>query len=85
MLDKQRCLTLGELEDIEKAVAEAGRIWSVDFSERFEVPEIASITGHSLRSALMILETYLPRTRGLARSAMQKLERGGAVVKSFGN
>ena len=35
--DKPGCVTLDELDEIEKAVAESGRFWSVTFSERFEV------------------------------------------------
>ncbi|RXF70259.1 tyrosine-type recombinase/integrase [Hansschlegelia zhihuaiae] len=38
------------------------------------VPQIASITGHSLRSVDAILEKYLPRTRALAEQAIAKLE-----------
>lgn len=38
MLDKPGCLTLDELSLIEATIAETGRIWSVNFSERFEVP-----------------------------------------------
>lgn len=38
MSDKPGCLTLNGLEAIRAKVAETGRIWSVDFSERFEVP-----------------------------------------------
>jgi len=36
--DKPGCVTFDQLEQIEKAVAETGRFWSVTFSERFEVP-----------------------------------------------
>ena len=35
--DKPGCVTMDELERLEKAVAESGRFWSVTFSERFEV------------------------------------------------
>ncbi|MEV6281433.1 Gfo/Idh/MocA family oxidoreductase [Kribbella sp. NPDC051770] len=35
--DKPGCVTHDQLADIEKAVAETGRFWSVTFSERFEV------------------------------------------------
>ncbi len=35
--DKPGCITLDELADLEKAVAESGRFWSVTFSERFTV------------------------------------------------
>lgn len=37
------------------------------------VPEIAAITGHSLRSATRILEVYLSRTKALATAAIVKL------------
>lgn len=40
MLDKPGCLTSAELTDIETCIAETGRIWSVNFSERFEVPAV---------------------------------------------
>jgi predicted dehydrogenase len=35
--DKPGCITVDELADLEKAVADSGRFWSVTFSERFEV------------------------------------------------
>ncbi len=35
--DKPGCVSFAQLEEIEKAVAETGRFWSVTFSERFEV------------------------------------------------
>jgi predicted dehydrogenase len=35
--DKPGCVTLDQLDEIEKAVAESGRFWSLTFSERFEV------------------------------------------------
>ncbi|GAA0627109.1 Gfo/Idh/MocA family oxidoreductase [Kribbella sandramycini] len=35
--DKPGCVSFAQLEEIEKAVAESGRFWSVTFSERFEV------------------------------------------------
>ncbi|MGI9332807.1 MAG: Gfo/Idh/MocA family protein [Gammaproteobacteria bacterium] len=41
MTDKPGCTTLRQLEAIRKTVAETGRIWSIDFSERFEVPCVA--------------------------------------------
>lgn len=39
------------------------------------VPEIAAITGHSLKTVTHILETYLSRTRALADAAILKLDR----------
>ncbi len=38
MTDKPGCTTLDQLEELRRTVAETGRIWSVDFSERFETP-----------------------------------------------
>ena len=37
MVDKPGCITLRELADLRETVKETGRIWSVNFSERFEV------------------------------------------------
>ena len=37
MVDKPGCITLDQLGRVRSAVSETGRIWSVDFSERFEV------------------------------------------------
>jgi predicted dehydrogenase len=38
MVDKPGCTDLAQLAAIQACVAQTGRIWSVDFSERFEVP-----------------------------------------------
>tara|TARA_R110000868_G_scaffold35190_1_gene126442 strand:+ start:519 stop:1556 length:1038 start_codon:yes stop_codon:yes gene_type:complete len=40
MLDKPGCTTLEQLAEIKQTVAETGQIWSVDFSERFEVASV---------------------------------------------
>lgn len=40
MVDKPGCTTMAQLEDIKATVARTGRIWSVDFSERFEVASV---------------------------------------------
>jgi predicted dehydrogenase len=40
MLDKPGCLTQQELNRIRATVIDTGRIWSVNFSERFEVPAV---------------------------------------------
>jgi predicted dehydrogenase len=42
MSDKPGCTTMAQLEAIRQTVAETGRIWSIDFSERFEVPAVTS-------------------------------------------
>lgn len=40
MVDKPGCTTLEQLSELRQTVAETGRIWSVNFSERFEVPAV---------------------------------------------
>jgi predicted dehydrogenase len=40
MTDKPGCTTLEQLTSIKACAAENGRIWSIDFSERFEVPAV---------------------------------------------
>jgi predicted dehydrogenase len=40
MVDKPGCTTLADLQALRDAVTRTGRIWSVDFSERFEVPAV---------------------------------------------
>ncbi|MCE0504110.1 Gfo/Idh/MocA family oxidoreductase [Roseivivax sp. GX 12232] len=40
MVDKPGCVTLTELADLRRVQQETGRIWSIDFSERFEVPAV---------------------------------------------
>ncbi|MEG9862672.1 MAG: Gfo/Idh/MocA family oxidoreductase [Parvularculales bacterium] len=41
MTDKPGCTTLEQLAALRACVAETGRIWSIDFSERFEVPAVS--------------------------------------------
>ncbi|MEM8787087.1 MAG: Gfo/Idh/MocA family oxidoreductase [Pseudomonadota bacterium] len=40
MTDKPGCTTHDQLIDLRRVQRETGRIWSVDFSERFEVPAV---------------------------------------------
>ena len=40
MVDKPGCTTLADLERVRATVARTGRIWSVNFSEHFEVPAV---------------------------------------------
>jgi predicted dehydrogenase len=40
MSDKPGCVTLAQLDAIKAVQAQTRRIWSVDFSERFEVPAV---------------------------------------------
>jgi predicted dehydrogenase len=40
MTDKPGCTTIEQLAELRRVVAETGRIWSVNYSERFEVPAV---------------------------------------------
>ena len=40
MSDKPACTTLEQLARVRACATETGRIWSIDFSERFEVPAV---------------------------------------------
>jgi predicted dehydrogenase len=40
MVDKPGCTTLADLARVREAVAKTGRIWSVNYSEHFEVPAV---------------------------------------------
>ncbi|MGG2473848.1 Gfo/Idh/MocA family protein [Rhizobium sp. BR5] len=40
MSDKPGCTTFEQLDRLRQTVAKTGRIWTVDFSERFEVPSV---------------------------------------------
>ncbi|WP_300060208.1 Gfo/Idh/MocA family oxidoreductase [uncultured Roseobacter sp.] len=44
MTDKPGCTTHAQLAEIRACVAETGRIWSINFSERFEVPAVTRAT-----------------------------------------
>ena len=41
MVDKPGCTTLDQLEDLKRTVKETGKIWSINFSERFHVAAVA--------------------------------------------
>jgi predicted dehydrogenase len=40
MVDKPGCTTLNQLDELKKVVKETGKIWSVNFSERFHVAAV---------------------------------------------
>ena len=41
MVDKPGCITLDQLDNLKRTVKETGKIWSVNFSERFHVAAVA--------------------------------------------
>ncbi len=68
MVDKPGCTTLAQLSALRKTVAETGRIWSVDFSERFEV---ASVT----RAAELVAEGAIGKVVQTAGLGPHRLNR----------
>ncbi|MBU2937139.1 MULTISPECIES: Gfo/Idh/MocA family protein [Pacificibacter] len=44
MVDKPGCISLDEVQRLRMTVRDTGRIWSVNFSERFEVPAVTVAT-----------------------------------------
>ncbi|SDE68616.1 Gfo/Idh/MocA family protein [Limimaricola pyoseonensis] len=52
MVDKPGCTTLAQLDEIQEAVARTGRIWTIDFSERFEVPSVTR-AAHLVREGVI--------------------------------
>ena len=42
MVDKPACVSLDDLDKIRATVEKTGRIWSVNFGERFEVPSVGA-------------------------------------------
>lgn len=52
MVDKPGCTTLEQLDAIKACVARTGRIWSVNFSERFEVPAVTKASELVIQGAI---------------------------------
>jgi predicted dehydrogenase len=73
MVDKPGCTTLEQLDALRATQAETGRIWSVDFSERFEVPSVT-------RASELVAEGAIGRvvqTVGLGPHRLNKPTRPG--------
>lgn len=73
MVDKPACTTMEQLDAVRDAVARTGRIWSIDFSERFEVPAVT-------RAAELVAEGAIGRviqTVGLGPHRLNRPTRPG--------
>ena len=73
MTDKPGCTTPEQLEAIKATVAATGRIWSIDFSERFEVPAVT-------RAAELVAEGAIGRvvqTLGIGPHRLNRATRPG--------
>ncbi|WP_282130014.1 Gfo/Idh/MocA family protein [Roseobacter litoralis] len=68
MTDKPGCTTMAQLDDLRRAVRDTGRIWSINFSERFEVPAVT-------RASALVAEGAIGRvvhTAGLGPHRLNK-------------
>lgn len=73
MTDKPGCTTLAQLAEIRAVQAKTGRIWSIDFSERFEVPSVT-------RAAELVAQGAIGRvvqTVGLGPHRLNRATRPG--------
>ena len=71
--DKPGCTTRAQLDDLRACVAATGRIWSIDFSERFEVPAVT-------RAAELVAEGAIGRvvqTLGIGPHRLNRAIRPG--------
>lgn len=71
--DKPGCTTTGQLQALKDCVAATGQIWSIDFSERFEVPAVT-------RAAELVAEGAIGRvvqTLGLGPHRLNRDTRPG--------
>lgn len=73
MSDKPGCTTVAQLDALRETVARTGRIWSIDFSERFEVPAVT-------RAAELVAEGAIGRvvqTLGIGPHRLNRATRPG--------
>ncbi|WP_298968405.1 Gfo/Idh/MocA family oxidoreductase [uncultured Roseobacter sp.] len=69
MTDKPGCTTRAQLEEIKRCVADTGRIWSINFSERFEVPAVT-------RASDLVADGAIGRVVHTAGLGPHRLNRG---------
>ncbi|WP_299501000.1 Gfo/Idh/MocA family oxidoreductase [uncultured Roseobacter sp.] len=69
MSDKPGCTTRAQLEEIKRCVADTGRIWSINFSERFEVPAVT-------RASDLVADGAIGRVVHTAGLGPHRLNRG---------
>ncbi|WP_299400870.1 Gfo/Idh/MocA family oxidoreductase [uncultured Roseobacter sp.] len=69
MTDKPGCTTRAQLEEIKRCVADTGQIWSINFSERFEVPAVT-------RASDLVADGAIGRVVHTAGLGPHRLNRG---------
>ena len=90
MVDKPGCTTLDQLADLRRTQAETGRIWTVDFSERFEVRSVTEASRLVAAGAIgRVVQTVnlAPHKQNLAtRPAWYfERERYGGILTDIGS
>lgn len=90
MVDKPGCTTLEQLERLKACVAETGRIWSVNFSERFEVPAVVKADELVSAGAIGTVKQTLgvgPHQQGLSQRPAWyfKRQRFGGILCDIGS
>ena len=79
MVDKPGCTTLDQLEDLKLTVKKTGKIWSVNFSERFHVAAVAKAEELVKREKLVKLNKQLVQV--LTDKEIMKDQIGFMIVK----
>ena len=69
MTDKPGCTTMEQLDTLRHAVSDTGRIWSINFSERFEVPAVT-------RASALVAEGAIGRVVHTAGLGPHRLNKG---------
>lgn len=90
MVDKPGCTSLQQLEAIRECVKRTGRIWSVNFSERFEVPAVVKAEELVAQGAIgRVIQTMGtgPHQQGLHQRPdwFFKRERFGGILCDIGS
>ena len=90
MVDKPGCTTLEQLQALKDCVARTGRIWTVNFSERFEVPAVAKAEALGASGAIGAVKQTLgigPHQQGLHKRPgwFFQRERFGGILCDIGS
>lgn len=90
MVDKPGCTTLAQLEILREVIRRTGRIWSVNYSERFEVPAAVKATELVAAGAIgKVVQTIGLGPHRLNRALRPKwffeLDRYGGILCDIGS
>jgi predicted dehydrogenase len=90
MVDKPGCTTLDQLSDVRRTQADTGRIWTVDFSERFEVrsvTEASRLVGDGAIGRVVQTVNLAPHKQNLASRPSWFFERDryGGILTDIGS